>query len=91
MIWNENVSVVAMLARLIEHDKPKVSQYWPNEKEVPKRFGKFQVTLIDEEIKRENTTRRMQVELDGSEQKKIVTQLHYTAWVRENFLVKMKT
>jgi len=80
MIWENNCCVVIMLAKIIEAGKEKVFQYWPDEKEVPIIFGDFSITLRDIEIKKENTTRRIEIKLNTTNETKIISQLHYTNW-----------
>lgn len=80
MIWETNSSVVIMLAKCKEAGKDKVHQYWPDEKEVPQTHGAITVTLRDIEILKENTTRRLALKHSNG-QERVVTQLHYTAWV----------
>jgi hypothetical protein len=55
------VSVVIMLAKIMEAGKEKVYQYWPDEKQVPATYGTFSVTLRDIEIQKENTSRRFEI------------------------------
>jgi len=69
-----------MLAKIFEGGKEKVSQYWPDEKETPIVFGEYSITLQDIEIKKENTTRRIELKHIQSNTIKKVVQLHYTAW-----------
>ena len=58
----------------------KVYHYWPSEKEVPVNLGDFSITLRDVEVKKENTTRRIEVKNNESGNTKVVNQLHYTNW-----------
>jgi len=80
LVYQENVSVVVMLAKLVEAGKEKVFQYWPQEKETPSKFGNYSVTLNDIEINKENTIRRFTLKKNGESGERIVTQIQYTNW-----------
>jgi len=81
MVWEQNVSVIIMLAKVIEAGKEKVAQYWPDEKERPLVLGSNTVTLRDVEVLKENTTRIIELKRSGaSEKPRVVTHIQYTNW-----------
>jgi len=44
MIWENNCSVIVMLTRLVERDRPKAVPYWPENVGDSRRFGSVVVT-----------------------------------------------
>ncbi|XP_041041318.1 receptor-type tyrosine-protein phosphatase alpha-like [Carcharodon carcharias] len=48
MIWQENSTVIVMLTNLIEQDKPKCEQYWPEDLQ-SQEYGEFTVTSTKRE------------------------------------------
>jgi protein tyrosine phosphatase len=57
-----------------------VAQYWPLEKAEPVQCGAFLLTLLDEEVLKENTTRRLELKCHGFDETRVVTQIQYTNW-----------
>lgn len=86
MNWDYDVSVIVMLTRIVEENKVKCAQYWPNDLQTPSKFGKFEVTKSDEEVTKEITIRNLTVKVGA--QTKNITHLHYTYW--PGFYLKKK-
>ena len=61
MIWQENVHTVAMVTNLVESNKTKCQQYWPNEGF--KNFGPFIVTTTDQQVFANYIIRLLQLEV----------------------------
>ncbi|XP_067884479.1 receptor-type tyrosine-protein phosphatase eta-like, partial [Heterodontus francisci] len=81
MIWQENSSIIVMLTNLIEQDKAKCEQYWPNELE-SQSYGEFTVTSTHRESQRTKSfiIRKLQLIKAGSHSSRIVQQFHYLQW-----------
>jgi protein tyrosine phosphatase len=45
VIWEHNVSVIAMLAKEWEGNKEKVFRYWPDQLNLPQQLGDFWITM----------------------------------------------
>nr|XP_054764961.1 uncharacterized protein LOC129271715 [Lytechinus pictus] len=78
MIWQENVTTIAMVTRLREGDKIKCRQYWPSQQGDSVTFGNIKVELILLEpcnggVKRKMTMRK-------NEDYRTVTQFHFRVW-----------
>lgn len=79
MIWENNSSVIVMLTRLVERDRPKAIIYWPEEVGDSKRFGSIVVTYKKTKtINPYLEMRTLEVERDGT--KRQIVQFHYTEW-----------
>ncbi|XP_069482889.1 receptor-type tyrosine-protein phosphatase kappa-like [Ambystoma mexicanum] len=76
MVWQENSSVIVMLTGIVEKDKVKCEQYWPEESDT---YGQFRVTLCSKHISTGHVTRTFSLQKSG-EPEKIVEHLHYLAW-----------
>ena len=63
LVWQEKPQSIVMVANLEEGNKTKCHQYWPDTG--TKSFGPFQVTITDQQILADYTTRSllMQVQL----------------------------
>ncbi|XP_030847671.1 receptor-type tyrosine-protein phosphatase alpha [Strongylocentrotus purpuratus] len=78
MVWQENVTTIAMVTKLQEGDKIKCRQYWPNKQGDSVKFGNFKVELESLEactggVKRKMTMRK-------GDDCRTVTQFHFTEW-----------
>ncbi|XP_048759972.1 receptor-type tyrosine-protein phosphatase alpha-like isoform X2 [Ostrea edulis] len=76
MIWQNRCTRIVMLTNLFEGDRMKCLQYWP-EGEIM-RFGQFMIRPDSQDIFEQYTIRRIIVE--KGDEKKRVTQYHFTAW-----------
>ena len=63
LIWQERPEVIAMLTNLKEGTKSKCEQYWPDTQMKTKEIGPFEVTLLDENILPDFTTRTFVVKV----------------------------
>eukprot|EP00057_Strongylocentrotus_purpuratus_P013419 XP_011667893.1 PREDICTED: receptor-type tyrosine-protein phosphatase alpha-like [Strongylocentrotus purpuratus] len=78
MVWQENVTTIAMVTKLQEGDKIKCRQYWPDRKGQSVEFGTIKVELMELEPCTGGVARRM-VMRKGEESRR-VTQFHFTEW-----------
>lgn len=92
MVWEQNTSVIVMLTRRFEKGHEKCVKYWPTGSlstgdDVPSMIvGDMTIRLVHTQIKYEDclTCRTFTISrtnlLDGAEEERTVTQLHYTEW-----------
>ena len=59
LVWQERVQTIAMVANLVEGYHKKCHQYWPETG--TQSFGPFKVTITDQQILAECTTRQLLV------------------------------
>jgi len=79
MIWENNSSVIVILTRLVERDRPKALIYWPENVGDSKRFGGIVVThRKSKTINPYLEMRTFEVDRDGV--KRQIVQFHYTEW-----------
>nr|XP_034316267.1 receptor-type tyrosine-protein phosphatase mu-like [Crassostrea gigas] len=76
MVWNEECSKIVMLTNLIEDDKVKCIQYWPDDDAMDTRNMKLE--LVDSESFADFTIRTLKL-TNGAEHRTI-RQFHFTAW-----------
>ncbi|XP_072448404.1 receptor-type tyrosine-protein phosphatase mu-like, partial [Chiloscyllium punctatum] len=81
MIWQEDSNIIIMLTNLIEQDKPKCEQYWPDQHQ-RERYGDFTVvsTAPPSQTSKSFIIRNFQVTKDGSPSTRKVQQFHYLQW-----------
>ncbi|GIY12189.1 receptor-type tyrosine-protein phosphatase mu [Caerostris extrusa] len=79
MVWQLDIKKIVMLANLMEHGKPKVAQYWPNDTAC---YGELTVTKLSEHDMPEiqHKVRIFSVRKTGSPNVRIVRQFHFTGW-----------
>nr|CAD7442794.1 unnamed protein product [Timema bartmani] len=77
MIWQEQVSVVAMLANVIENGKKKCEQYWP-ELGKEETHGAVTILTADVSVFADFTFRHFNISCKSKKRK--VSQLHFTSW-----------
>ncbi|XP_071161943.1 multiple epidermal growth factor-like domains protein 11 isoform X2 [Mytilus edulis] len=78
MIWQENVDTIIMVTNLMEGDKKKCDQYWPESTHKKVVIGEFTLKMLEE---RENTVyiyRCIQLACENTD--RIVHQFHFTKW-----------
>ncbi|XP_077549271.1 uncharacterized protein LOC144162556 isoform X1 [Haemaphysalis longicornis] len=75
MVWQEGSYKIVMLTNLMEQEKTKCSQYWP---ETSKTYCNFTVTLMKTDAQVDFVVREFQVTLDDNTRR--VVQFHFTAW-----------
>ena len=59
LVWQEKPPTIVMVTNLKEGSKKKCEQYWPDSGS--KEFGPFKVTLTEQQVFADYTTRTMQV------------------------------
>ncbi|XP_063962361.1 uncharacterized protein LOC129271138 isoform X2 [Lytechinus pictus] len=78
MVWQENVTTIAMVTRLQEGDKIKCRQYWPSKQGDSVMFGKIKVVLELLEPCTGGVKRKMSME--KGDESRTVTQFHFRVW-----------
>ncbi|XP_056020209.1 uncharacterized protein LOC125669227 isoform X2 [Ostrea edulis] len=76
MVWNENCGKIIMLTNLIEDEKVKCIQYWPETDKMD--AGILTVEVVDVENFADFTIRTLS--LKNGKEDRIVRQFHFTAW-----------
>ncbi|KAK3091369.1 hypothetical protein FSP39_019323 [Pinctada imbricata] len=79
MIWENNIDKIVMLTNLLEGEKKKCEQYWPNPNE-KMTGGQYGLTLKDERIFSYYTLRELQIVDNKSKEKRDILQYHFTTW-----------
>ena len=64
LVWQERCPTIVMVTNLKERNRTKCEQYWPDSGS--QEFGPFQVTLSDQQILSDYTTRSLQVEVSAN-------------------------
>ncbi|XP_038026420.1 receptor-type tyrosine-protein phosphatase kappa isoform X2 [Anas platyrhynchos] len=77
MVWQEKISVIVMLTGLVEQNKTKCEQYWPEQEQV---YGDFTVTLNNTRTTTGLITRIFCLQKAGCPLPRAVEQLHYQQW-----------
>ncbi|KFQ55990.1 Receptor-type tyrosine-protein phosphatase kappa, partial [Nestor notabilis] len=77
MVWQEKTSVIVMLTGLVEQNKTKCEQYWPDHEQV---YGDFTVTLNNTRTTTGLVTRIFSLQKAGCALPRVVEQLHYLLW-----------
>ncbi|XP_015703929.1 receptor-type tyrosine-protein phosphatase kappa-like [Coturnix japonica] len=77
MVWQEKISVIVMLTGLVEQNKIKCEQYWPEQQQV---YGDFSVTLNNTRTTKGLTTRIFCLQKAGCALPRTVEQFHYLQW-----------
>ncbi|XP_065454673.1 receptor-type tyrosine-protein phosphatase kappa-like isoform X2 [Chrysemys picta bellii] len=77
MIWQEKTSAIVMLTGLVEQNKTKCEQYWPEGEQV---YGDFTVTLSNTWITTGLVTRTFRLQRAGSPLPRHIQQFHYLLW-----------
>ncbi|XP_067653253.1 receptor-type tyrosine-protein phosphatase T-like [Haliotis asinina] len=80
MIWQENVSEIIMLTRVMEMNRKKCEQYWPDGTKDMK-CGNIVIKTLLSTVRADFTTRKFLVRHSNTpSDKRTVTQLHFTSW-----------
>ncbi|XP_052634163.1 LOW QUALITY PROTEIN: receptor-type tyrosine-protein phosphatase kappa-like [Harpia harpyja] len=77
MVWQEKTSIIVMLTGLVEQNKTKCEQYWPEQEQV---YGDFTVTLSNTRTTTGLVTRIFCLQKAGCALPRVVQQLHYLLW-----------
>ncbi|KAM8983733.1 receptor-type tyrosine-protein phosphatase U-like isoform 5-T5 [Ara ararauna] len=77
MVWQEKTSVIVMLTGLVEQNKTKCEQYWPEQEQV---YGDFTVTLNNTRTTTGLVTRIFSLQKAGCAFPRVVEQFHYLLW-----------
>ncbi|PKU32550.1 receptor-type tyrosine-protein phosphatase mu-like [Limosa lapponica baueri] len=77
MVWQEKISVIVMLTGLVEQNKTKCEQYWPEQEQV---YGDFTVTLNNTRTTTGLVTRIFCLHKAGCGLPRVVEQFHYLLW-----------
>uniref|UniRef100_H3AN01 protein-tyrosine-phosphatase n=1 Tax=Latimeria chalumnae TaxID=7897 RepID=H3AN01_LATCH len=77
MVWQENSSVIVMLTGLVEQEKVKCEQYWPEQMET---YQGITVRLCDVQQTPQVIVRTLELEARGSAEKRTVSHFHYLPW-----------
>ncbi|XP_014807951.1 PREDICTED: receptor-type tyrosine-protein phosphatase T-like [Calidris pugnax] len=77
MVWQEKISVIVMLTGLVEQNKTKCEQYWPEQEHV---YGDFTVTLNNTRTTTGLVTRIFCLRKAGCALPRVVEQFHYLLW-----------
>ncbi|XP_064386164.1 uncharacterized protein LOC135334777 [Halichondria panicea] len=78
MMWQERPPIIVMLTNLMENNKIKCEQYWPESGK--KQFGPFTVAITDQQILADYTMRTLEASLEGDRRVLRVKLFHFTAW-----------
>ncbi|NWW85695.1 PTPRK phosphatase, partial [Rhynochetos jubatus] len=77
MVWQEKTSVIVMLTGLVEQNKTKCEQYWPEQEQV---YGDFTVTLNNTRTTTGLVTRIFCLKKAGCALPRVVEQFQYLLW-----------
>nr|XP_022306855.1 receptor-type tyrosine-protein phosphatase kappa-like [Crassostrea virginica] len=77
MVWQENVTQIVMLTNLMEDDKIKCNQYWPESTD-EEYYGDLNISKREERHFAFYVIRKFT--MSHSEESRVVTQHHYTKW-----------
>ncbi|NXN96504.1 PTPRK phosphatase, partial [Rhinopomastus cyanomelas] len=77
MVWQEKTSVIVMLTGLVEQNKIKCEQYWPEQEQV---YGDFTVMLKNTRTTTGLITRIFCLQKVGCAHPRVVKQFHYLLW-----------
>ncbi|XP_064386430.1 receptor-type tyrosine-protein phosphatase alpha-like isoform X2 [Halichondria panicea] len=79
MMWQERPPIIVMLTNLMENNKIKCQQYWPDSGSVS--YGPFTVTITDQQVLADYTVRNLLLAMKGESGKPFkTTQFHFTTW-----------
>ncbi|XP_046562129.1 receptor-type tyrosine-protein phosphatase T-like [Haliotis rubra] len=77
MVWQEDVTQIVMLTRLMEMNKKKSAKYWPDATKT-ESYGNVQVNNKDVATRADYTISTFLVQCSGVE--RTVTHYHFTSW-----------
>ncbi|KAM4017401.1 receptor-type tyrosine-protein phosphatase eta-like [Anomaloglossus baeobatrachus] len=78
MIWEKDVLAIIMLTKCVELFKVKCEEYWPQRG--VKIYGNLSISMKNENVLQDWTTRDFTLVNMNTKQSKIVRQFHFTAW-----------
>ncbi|XP_064386420.1 receptor-type tyrosine-protein phosphatase kappa-like [Halichondria panicea] len=79
MMWQERPPIIVMLTNVMENNKTKCQQYWPDSGSVS--YGPFTVTITDQQVLADYTVRNLLLAIKGESGKPFkTTQFHFTTW-----------
>ncbi|XP_064386119.1 sushi, von Willebrand factor type A, EGF and pentraxin domain-containing protein 1-like isoform X4 [Halichondria panicea] len=79
MMWQERPPIIVMLTNVMENNKIKCQQYWPDSGSVS--YGPFTVTITDQQVLADYTVRNLLLAMKGESGKPFkTTQFHFTTW-----------
>ncbi|XP_047145967.1 receptor-type tyrosine-protein phosphatase C isoform X1 [Hydra vulgaris] len=80
MIYQENIKIIVMLTNLIENEKEKCCQYWPDEGTI--KYSSVSVTLVKIDKTADYVIRLFHIQKIGGESENIrlVRQFHFVSW-----------
>ncbi|KAJ8310250.1 hypothetical protein KUTeg_012115 [Tegillarca granosa] len=79
MVWQEKSGKIVMLTNLIENEKPKCDQYWPDVGQ-EKDFGSLRVTVENEKEYAFFFERTLQLTNKKTKETRKILQFHFTMW-----------
>ncbi|KAI6188054.1 hypothetical protein M3Y98_00312200 [Aphelenchoides besseyi] len=79
MVWEQSSTNIVMLTTLVEKDRVKCHQYWPNRKESVE-YGQLVITNISERSEQYCYYRELSVRNKMKGEERLITQMQYTAW-----------
>ncbi|XP_053398878.1 uncharacterized protein LOC123558827 [Mercenaria mercenaria] len=77
MIWQKKCRKIVILTRLVEHNKVKCCQYWPDDG--IKQYGGVNVECKESETYADFTIRTFSISVEGKEGR-LVRQFHFESW-----------
>nr|XP_034322282.1 uncharacterized protein LOC105327342 isoform X2 [Crassostrea gigas] len=80
MVWQENVSVIAMVTNLMEGATIKCERYWPEVDGGKIKKGKFSIQLIYTKKYANFAIHHLKVENSQMKKSRQITHLQYTGW-----------
>ncbi|XP_065939425.1 receptor-type tyrosine-protein phosphatase epsilon [Magallana gigas] len=80
MVWQENVSVIAMVTNLMEGATIKCQRYWPEVDGSMIKRGKFSIQLISTKNYANFAIHQLKVANSQTKKSRQVTHLQYTGW-----------
>ncbi|XP_076817985.1 uncharacterized protein LOC143463404 [Clavelina lepadiformis] len=79
MVWEQNVSIIVMLCRTMEHDKVKCATYWP-EPGKKNTHGQFEISTTNEENLGDIKRRTIFILNRSISKNRTVTQFQLLSW-----------
>jgi len=80
MVWEQRVSVIAMLSKLKESGREKVYQYWPDEIGVSRQYDEVQIKLLAAADERDYVLRTFKLTHSPTNKTIEIRHLQYLAW-----------
>eukprot|EP00111_Clytia_hemisphaerica_P005274 TCONS_00015235-protein len=77
MLWQEEATIIVMLTNLVENERLKCSQYWPNDSQ---HYGDLTVTLDKIDKTADYITRSFKIEKASTKETRNILQFHFVSW-----------